>query len=103
MQAVESVANPDDEKLAFTRCQSLKSAERYTTPHLQQLQEEYFSAKELLQEREAEILCQIKERIVLASASIQACADCVALIDCVVLMDELIAKKGRTVPDVEGG
>lgn len=97
---IEKVTNLSDEKLAFIRRQSLKSSERYTTPHLDTLQEEYFSAKDTLVEREHNLLNELKQQIIESANQIHELSDTIARIDLYASMEHLVESNDWSLPEI---
>ena len=71
------------------------------TPYLEDLQQEYFSAKELLHDREQLILQEIKQSIGENAKLLQELSDCIATIDCASLMTRHMQQWGWTMPSVD--
>ena len=78
---IQVTSKEDQEKFDFQRRQTLKGAQRYTTPYIDMIQEKILSAKDELRTKEYEFLGKAQEKIASLHKTLHSFAEAVASLD----------------------
>jgi DNA mismatch repair protein MutS len=84
----------------YQRKQTLKNAERYVTPELQEQGERVQSAEEQAREREQELFGALRERVAAQTARLLRSAEVLARLDVLSALAELAASRGYCRPEL---
>lgn len=96
----EQTAIRDDEKFDFIRRQTLKIAERYTSPYLDHIQWKIIGAKDVLSKLEKEILENFKQKLESFSKEFSVLNTNLSWLDIFVSMSWVCIDKKRCFPDM---
>ena len=91
----------EQDKLWFIRRQTLKSAERYTTPYLEKLQHEILSARDKLQNAERDILVQFQEQMIQLQKQLLALIEHISHVDIFATSARFFEDNNWTKPDIK--
>ncbi len=95
----------------YQRRQTLKNAERYVTPELQEYEEKVLTAEEQIHEREYELFVALRDRVAAQTGRLQQAAEVLARLDVLAALGELAAERNYCRPelcdepvlDIQGG
>jgi len=93
-------ANLDRVPDRYERRQTLKNAERYYTPELQEREDEIIRAESRADDLEYELFCEVRSRVAAESERVQALADALAELDVLVSFATVAAEYDYTRPIV---
>jgi len=84
----------------YERRQTLVGAERYITPELKEYEQKIFGAQERSTAMEFELFCEIREKVVAQTASIQETADALAQLDVLASLADRALALGYVRPQI---
>jgi DNA mismatch repair protein MutS len=84
----------------YQRKQTLKSAERYTTPELKEHEEHVLAAEDQLRQREVELFVTLRERVAAHTGRLQRTAEVLARLDVLAALAELAAAQQYCRPEL---
>lgn len=99
-EKLESLQARDDEKLDFMRRQTLKTAERYTTSYLDNIEKTILISKEKLQKQEKQILMNLVSQLELLSKKIWSLAKNIGWLDLYSSFAQLSIEKSYIRPNI---
>ncbi|WP_115865409.1 DNA mismatch repair protein MutS [Halorussus litoreus] len=89
---------PDD----YTRRQTLKNAERFYTPELEQREDEILQAERRADDLEHELFREVRATVAAESERVQALADALAELDVLAALGEVAATRDYARPEIVG-
>jgi DNA mismatch repair protein MutS len=84
----------------YTRKQTLKNAERYTTPELKNYEEQVLSAEDKIHEREYELFVALRDRVAGQASRLLQTAEVLATLDVLAGLAELASARQYTRPEL---
>jgi DNA mismatch repair protein MutS len=84
----------------YQRKQTLKNAERYSTPELKAHEEQVLEAQEQMRQREYDLFVALRERVGAEAARLQKAGDVLARLDVLAALAELAATRGYCRPEL---
>ncbi len=96
------VTNTHQDKIPenFIRKQTLKNAERYITPELKEYEEKVLTADSQAEERELELLGQLRELVRTQTARLKSNAEIVATLDAIAGLAQLAVEQSYCRPEI---
>jgi DNA mismatch repair protein MutS len=84
----------------YQRKQTLKNAERYTTPELREHEEQVLQAEDRLRSREYELFLELRARVAKEAGRLQRVGDVLARLDVLAALGDLAAERGYCRPEL---
>lgn len=85
----------------YDRKQTLTSAERYTTPDLNEIEQKILTAEEKINELELKLFNELRQKIALDTEKLQNIAHQIAVIDCLQGFAQVAQEKGFVEPEID--